>query len=82
MKRVILVKEQVLAILTDIHEDVDFEGSTSLITDGLLTSFDIISLVAELDEAFDIEIPVSEVKPENFNSVTAICNMVFQIMGE
>lgn len=76
------MKEKVLTILTDIHEDVDFEGSTSLITDGLLTSLDIIFLVSELDDAFDIEIPVSEVMPENFNSVNAICSMVSRIMDE
>lgn len=76
------MKEKILVILTDIHEDVDFEASASFITDGLLTSLDIIFLVSELDDAFDIEIPASEVIPENFNSLTAICNMVKRIMDE
>ena len=76
------MKEKVLAILQEIKEDVDFSTSASLLGEGLLTSIDIIYLVTELDEAFDIIIPVSEVVPKNFDSVFAICDMIKRIQVE
>lgn len=76
------MKEKVLAILQEVKDDVDFAVSTSLLKDGLLTSLDIISLVSELNDAFDITVPVAEVVPKNFDSVDAICAMVQQILDE
>ena len=76
------MKEKVLAILQEVKDDVDFAVSTSLLKDGLLTSLDIISLVSELNDAFDFTVPVAEVVPKNFDSVDAICAMVQQILDE
>ena len=60
--------------LQELHPDVDFENCETLIDDKILDSFDIISLVTDLSEEFDITIPVEEIIPENFNSVRAIKN--------
>ena len=68
--------EQVLDILQDVKPEIDFAAEKGLIDDGLLDSFDIISIVNGLNEAFDIEITVAELLPENFNSAEAIWALV------
>jgi acyl carrier protein len=68
--------DEILRILEDIKPGVKFEGNTSLVSDGLLDSFDIISLVGELNDSFGIEIPVEDIIPENFESVEKIAGLV------
>ena len=68
--------EQLLEILTDIQPDVDFENEKHLIDDHLLDSLSIISLIAELEDAFDVTIPAVEIIPENFNSADAMLEML------
>ena len=63
-------------ILREIDDSIDYEKEQALIDDRLLDSFGVITLVAELEEAFDIEIEASEMIPENFNSAGAIYKMV------
>lgn len=70
------MKEQVLKILKAVRQDVDFEKETALIDDGILDSFDIISIVADLNDAFDIDITADELEPENFNTLDAIVALV------
>ena len=50
------MKEKVMDILMDLRPDVDFENEKKLIGDGILESFDIMSLVAELEDEFDVKI--------------------------
>lgn len=64
------------SILEDMIQDVDFDSCTTLIDDGILESLDIITLVAEVASQFDVEIPVEEIIPENFNSLAALDAMV------
>ena len=71
--------EQVLEILQDVKPEIDFAVEKGLIDDGLLDSFDIISIVNVLNEAFDIEITVAELLPENFNSAEAIWALVHEM---
>ena len=52
--------ETLLEILSQLHEDVDFEQETALIDDRILDSFDIVTLVAEIDAEFDVAIPAEE----------------------
>lgn len=73
------MKETLITILKDLRPDVAFETETALIDDGILDSFDIVSLVGELNEEFDIEIGVEELTPENFNSVDNILALVKQL---
>ncbi len=68
--------EQLMEILEEIKPGFEFEGRTDLVDSGDIDSFDVISLVSELNDAFDIDIPVEEIIPENFNSVEAIMNLV------
>ena len=68
--------ETLLEILSELRPDVDFENETALITDGVLDSFDIVALVAELNDAFDIEIKPNNLIPENFNSVNAMMALI------
>ena len=68
--------EQLLEILTDVRPDVDFEKEKKLIDDSILDSFDIISIVSELNEHFGIAIDADYLEAENFNSVEAIYELV------
>ena len=62
--------------LKKIRSDVDFEHETSLVDGGFLASFDIIQIVAMIGEEYDIKVPISELKPANFNSAHALYNMI------
>ena len=62
--------------------DVDFEKETKLIDDKILESFDIVSLVSELTDEFDITIRPKDLVPENFNSVDAIEKLVKELVEE
>ena len=68
--------DELLELLEDIKPSVDFRTCTGLIDDGYLDSFDILSIVSELNDAFGIEISPVDIIPENFNSAQALWNMV------
>ena len=70
------MKEKVVEILSYIRPDVDFETETQLITNGVLESVDILSIVAELSDEFDVTIRPKDLVPENFNSVDAMVEML------
>ena len=74
--------DDLLEILNDIDDSIDYENEEHLIDDHLLTSFAIISLVGELEDNFDITIEASEMTNENFNSVEAIWDMVQRLQEE
>ena len=64
--------EKLRDILAENWPDVDFSSENALIDDGVLTSLDVVALVSELNDAYDIEITAEDLLPENFNSVAAI----------
>lgn len=68
--------EEVLRILNEIDDTIDYENEKALIDSQLLDSFGVITLVAELEEEFDIMIEAAEMVPSNFNSAAAIWSMV------
>ena len=68
--------EELLNILKELHEDVDFEVEEGLVDDGILDSLDIVTLITEINDAFDISIPAEEIVPENFNSAGAIWALI------
>lgn len=70
------MRDRILNILEDLRPDVEFEEERKLIDGGILDSFDIVTLVHELNEEFDIDISVDELEPENFNSVDAMVELV------
>lgn len=75
-------KETILEILEEIRPDVDFESETSLVDGGVLESFDIVSLVSELSDEFDITIRPKDLVPVNFNSVDAMTALVETLMED
>ena len=74
--------EELMNILEELRPDVDFENETALIDNGILDSFDIVSLVNELKEAFDIDIKPGDLVPANFNSAEAMFAMVTRLQDE
>ena len=68
--------DEILDILKDLHPDVDFESCDTLIDDGILDSFDIVTIIAEISDAFDVKIGAEQIVPENFNSAEALWNLV------
>ena len=75
------MKEQVLNILTELCPGIDFEHETALIYDGLVDSLDIVSIVSEFMAAFDVELSVEYLQPENFNTVDAMVEMIQRAQG-
>lgn len=71
--------EKLMNILTEIDDSIDYTKEKALIDDRLLDSFGIITLVAELEDAYDIEIEASEMTPDNFNSAESIYKMVTRL---
>lgn len=74
--------EKLLEILTDVRPDIEFENETNLVDGGLLDSFDIVTIISELNDAFDIHIRVNDLSPENFNSVSAIMDLVTRLQSK
>ena len=74
------MKEKLLEILKDLRAEVEFEKETKLIDDGILDSFDIVTLVAELNAEFDIEINVMDLEPDNFNTVNAMLELIEKLL--
>ena len=68
--------DKLLEILEDIQPDADYENCETLIDDGILDSFAILSIVSELQDEFEITITPLQVIPENFNSAKALWAMV------
>ena len=74
--------EKLIAILSSLHPDVDFESNDSLIDDDILDSLDIVTLVTEINAVFDVIIPAEEVVPENFNSAEALMELITRLDEE
>ena len=72
----------IIEILQDLHEDVDFESEDKLIDKKILDSFDIVTLISELSNEFDITIPADKIIPDNFNSTQALAKMVEELEDE
>ena len=76
------MREQIMKILKGVRSDVDFENETALIDNGVLDSFDIISIVGEFNDAFGVEINVDDLLPENFNNVAAMVEVIGKLQEE
>lgn len=74
--------DRILEILEDIEPGVDYENCTTLIDDGILESFAILSIVSELEDEFDISVTPVDIVPENFNSAQALWEMVQRLQKE
>ena len=70
------MEERIMEILTSVRPDVDFENEKALIDDELIESFDVIQIVTNLMDEFDIFIDADDIEPENLNSFEEICEFV------
>ncbi len=68
--------DKILEILNEINDSIDYENEDALIDDELIDSVDLTGLISELEDAFDVEIGMEEIIPENFNSVEAMWDMI------
>ena len=74
--------EELIEILEDIDPSIDYNECTTLVTDNYLDSLAIISLVAEIEEKFDVQIPTVEIIPDNFNSAKALWDLIERLKEE
>lgn len=74
--------DKLIEILTQINPDVDYTSENALIDACFLDSFDIISLVSEIDDAFGVAIPAEELTAENFNSAKALYALVRRLEAQ
>ena len=70
------MRKQIMEILTEICPGIDFENEKALIDDGLIDSLDIVAVVTDLMDTFDVQLGVDDLTPENFNSVDAIVELI------
>ncbi|MBQ4283228.1 MAG: acyl carrier protein [Lachnospira sp.] len=71
--------EDLLEILLELHPEVDFEVEEQLIDKGILDSFDIITIISEIADSFDVVVPAREIVPDNFNSAKALYAMITRL---
>ena len=74
--------ERLIEILNSLHDDVDFKTETGLVDNGVLDSLDIVTLITERNDEFDVSIPAEEIIPENFNSAKAIMALINRLDEE
>lgn len=74
--------DRILQILAELRPDVDFTLAQNLIDDGVLDSFDVVSLVSELCDAFEVSISVDDLTPENFNTPEAMLALVERLQNK
>ena len=75
------MQEKLLALLDDVRPDVDFQNEKQLIDDGVLDSFDIISIVQKIEETFGVKIDADELEPNNFNSAEAMLSLIKKLQA-
>lgn len=70
------MREQIIKILTDLRPEFDFTTDVNFIEEGMLDSFDIVSLVDSIETEMGVSITGVDVLPENFCNVEAICKTI------
>lgn len=74
--------EELKELLEGIRPDIDFDKEKKLIDDGILDSIDIIGMITEINDNFDVDINVQYLLPENFNSIEAIYALIQKLSDE
>ncbi len=70
---------EIISILQDINPDVDYTTARGLVKDRLISSLELIMLITELSDAFEIEISPEHITPENFDSAETIYDLVMRV---
>lgn len=73
---------ELLEILSELHPEVEYENCNNLVDGHILDSFDIITIISEINEAYDVVIPAEEIIPENFNSAQALYSLIERLADE
>jgi acyl carrier protein len=81
-KKGTIIMEELYEILEEMQPEIDFHKETALIDDHLLDSLTVLSLISELEDAFDITIPAVEIIPQNFNSAEAMWELIQRLADE
>lgn len=76
MKNIQFMKDEILKILKETRPEFQFEENVNFIESGYLDSFDVITIVSDLEIKFDVKINGSLILPENFSSVNLIYNLI------
>ena len=76
------IRDSILDILKELHEDIDFESEEKMVDDKILDSFDLVTLVTELSEEFTVDITAKDFIAENFNSVDSLTEMIARLIDE
>ena len=74
--------DELMEILEELRPDIDFETEKELVSGRKISSFDVISIVTEIDEVFDVKVKPAELVPENFDSAEAIWAMIQRLQDE
>ena len=74
--------EELLRIMSEVRPDIDFETETRLIDDEMLDSLDIVAIVTDVNDEFDVEINVNDLLPENFNWAKALYELIQKLQYE
>lgn len=74
--------EPLIQILKSLHPEINYETCDTLIDDNIIDSFDIVTLIAEINEEFDVAIPADEIIPENFNSAKALWQIIQRLLDD
>lgn len=74
--------KKLLEILEEIKPGVDFKNSKNMIEEGLIDSFDIITIITEINSEFDIDFTVADIMPENFETVETLYNTIERIKNK
>ena len=73
---------ELLEILKEAMPKVDWEKGEDLVDDGIIDSMDVVTIISEITDAYDIEIPSEEMEPENFNSAEGIWRLLERMKEE
>lgn len=76
------MREKLIEILEGLRPAVDFGEETKLIDEGILDSFDLVSLIGEINDIFEVEVSFDDIEPENFNSVDAMAELIRRLTEE
>ncbi len=74
--------EPLMEILKNLHPDVDFETCTTLVDDRIIDSIDIVTIISEINDEYDVVIPAEDIVPENFNSAKALYELIQRLEDE
>ncbi len=76
-----LTQDEILDLLHSIKDEEGFSTSADFVEDGLLDSFDIVLLVAEIERRYKVEIPGDAIVPENFANPGAIRALIVSLQA-